>query len=459
MSSVKKSMSKIQVGLKLKLTLWFMLIMAIISSCLVGIVAGLSENVIMKEQEREIVNSVLGFKQNVEMFEITNKEIPSHLLYDKGIQMVVLDENMDIVAGQRPFGVDENIEFADDYLQLKKYNGKEYYIYDKLFKIDTVRQKEYWVRGMSCLSDELTMNKLMAEFYIIFVIIFVLVAGAGCYYIVGRSLSMVKKIRKTARAISESGDLTQRIDVDDGSDELHKLAEVFNNMIEKLDESFQKEKQFTSDASHELRTPISVILTECEYGEDCVDNVEDFKECISSIKNQATKMSKLVSELLMISRMDNDRLKLNFEDTDVSELLEFVCEEQIEIHNDSVVLTQSIDKDIIGKVDRSLITRLFVNLISNAYQYIGSGNSLIVSLSKEKDKIRFSVKDDGVGIAEENISKIWDRFFQAESSRTEDGNGSSGLGLSMVKWIAEIHKGKLEVKSELGKGSEFIFVF
>lgn len=459
MSSVKKSMSKIQVGLKLKLTLWFMLIMAIVSSCLVGVVLGISENVVIKEQEKELVSSVVGFKQNVEAFGMTNKEIPSHLLFNKGIQMVVLDENMNIVVGQRPFGVDENFDFADDTLQLEKYNGKEYYIYDKLFKIDSVLQKEYWVRGMVCLSDELATNKIVAKFYIIFIIIFVLVAGAGCYYIVGRSLSMVKKIRKTAKKISESGDLSQRIDVDEDGDELHKLAETFNGMIEKLDESFKKEKQFTSDASHELRTPISVILTECEYGEDCVEKVEDFKECISSIKNQANKMSKLVSELLMISRMDNDRLKLNFEETDVSELLEFVCEEQVEIHNDKVVLTQNIDKEIIGKVDRSLITRLFVNLISNAYQYIGSGNSIIVSLNKENDKIKFSVKDDGVGISEENIPKIWDRFYQVDSSRTADGNGSSGLGLSMVKWIAETHNGKLEVKSELGQGSEFIFIF
>lgn len=459
MSSVRKNMSKIQLGLKLKLTLWFMLIMAIISSCLVGVVIGISENVIVNEQEKELVSSVLNFKQNVEMLEISNKEIPPDLLYNKGVQMVVLDEYMNIVVGNRPFGVEDNYDFADDTLQIQKYNGKEYYIYDKLFKIDSVMQKEYWVRGMVCLSDELAINKLIAEFYIIFIIIFVLVAGAGCYYIVGRSLSMVNKIRKTAKKISESADLTQRIDVDEEGDELHKLAETFNGMIERLDESFQKEKQFTSDASHELRTPISVILTECEYGEDCVDNIDDFKECIGSIKNQANKMSKLVSELLMISRMDNDRLKLNFEETDISELLEFVCEEQVEIHNDKVVLTQNIDKEIIGKVDRSLITRLFVNLISNAYQYIGTGNSIIVSLNKENDKIKFSVKDDGVGISEENISKIWDRFYQVDSSRTADGNGSSGLGLSMVKWIAETHNGKLEVKSELGQGSEFIFIF
>ena len=283
MSSVKISMSKIQVGLKLKLTLWFMLIMAIVSSCLVGVVVGISENVVINEQEKELVSSVVGFKQNVEAFGMTNKEIPSHLLFNKGIQMVVLDENMNIVVGQRPFGVDENFDFADDTLQLEKYNGKEYYIYDKLFKIDSVLQKEYWVRGMVCLSDELATNKIVAKFYIIFIIIFVLVAGAGCYYIVGRSLSMVKKIRKTAKKISESGDLSQRIDVDEDGDELHKLAETFNGMIEKLDESFKKEKQFTSDASHELRTPISVILSECEYAEECVETVEEYEEVIDSI--------------------------------------------------------------------------------------------------------------------------------------------------------------------------------
>ena len=111
-------------------------------------------------------------------------------------------------------------------------------------------------------------------------------------------------------------------------------------MLDKLELSFNKEKQFTSDASHELRTPISVILSECEYGEECVDTVDELKEVIGSIKSQTLKMSNLVSELLMISRMDNNKLKLNFEDTDLSELLTFVCDEQKEIQNKNIILEE-----------------------------------------------------------------------------------------------------------------------
>ena len=221
----------------------------------------------------------------------------------------------------------------------------------------------------------------------------------------------------------------------------------------------QLRSHFISNVSHELRTPISVILSECEYAEECVDNVDDFKEVVTSIKTQAVKMSKLVSELLMISRMDNNRLKLNFEDTDISELLTFVCEEQVEIQTKKISLIQNIEPNIICKVDRLLITRLFINLISNAYQYSDENTKILVSLMRENNKVIFSVEDEGIGIAEEDIEKIWNRFYQVNPSRTsEDGSGSSGLGLSMVKWISDSHQGELNVTSTIGKGSTFSFI-
>jgi signal transduction histidine kinase len=159
----------------------------------------------------------------------------------------------------------------------------------------------------------------------------------------------------------------------------------------------------------------------------------------------------------MISRMDSNRLKIHFEDTNVSELLTFVCEEQVEIQKKNISLIQNINPDIYCEVDRLLITRLFVNIISNAYQYSEENTKIEVNLYEENNKVVFSVKDEGIGIAKEDIEKIWDRFYQVDSSRVEDGNSSSGLGLPMVKWIAECHKGNLEVISELNKGSTFIF--
>ena len=269
----------------------------------------------------------------------------------------------------------------------------------------------------------------------------------------------VNKITKTAKEISESKDLSQRINLKETDKEISSLAATFDEMLEKLETSFNKEKQFTSDASHELRTPISVILTECEYGEECVEDIDEFKEVIGSIKEQANKMSKLVSELLMISRMDKNKIVLSFEDLNIRELLNCVCDEQIEIQTKKIELIRNIDENVMGNADRMTLTRLFVNLISNAYQYSPENTKIIVSLTKEKDKVVFSVKDEGIGISKEDQTKIWDRFYQVNSSRLDDGSGGSGLGLSMVKWISDMHKGTLTVESELGKGSTFIFCF
>ena len=191
--------------------------------------------------------------------------------------------------------------------------------------------------------------------------------------------------------------------------------------------------------------------------EECAKTADEYKESATSIKRQAKRMSKLISELLTISRMDNNKIKTNFEDVDISELLTFVCDEQEEIHDKKITLVRNISQGIKAKADRFLLTRAFVNLISNAYQYIGDGDKIEVSLTSQNDKILFSVKDNGIGISEDNLPKIWDRFYQADTARTFNENGSMGLGLPMVKWIAEAHGGKVSVKSEINEGSLFTF--
>ena len=140
-------------------------------------------------------------------------------------------------------------------------------------------------------------------------------------------------------------------------------------MLDKIEQSFESEKQFTSDASHELRTPVAVILSECEFIEQCADTADDYRESANSIKRQAEKMSKLISELLSISRMDKKTQKLNFEDIDLSELINFVCDEQAEIHGDEIKLIRNISPSITVDADRFSIARLFINLISNAYKH------------------------------------------------------------------------------------------
>lgn len=448
-----------KLSLKLKITLWYTSILIVLSFFILYAMTGISQSILIRDIKDNMIKSVNDFAIDITDLRYQKDgitQIPEHSFYSMGVQMAVYNSFGEIVYGRPPFGITEVLEFKDNTLKLHRYNNSEYYIYDRILNVDT--DEELCVRGIICLSNETKAIETAVQYNLLSIFIFILLASIGGYVIISRSFVPVNTIRLTAKEISESSDLSRRIKIGEGSDEIHALANTFDDMLDKIETSFNKEKQFTSDASHELRTPISVILSECEYGEECVDNVDELKEVISSVRTQANKMSKLVSELLMISRMDSNRLKLNFEDTDLSELLTFVCEEQIEIQTKNIKLIQDIEPELSANVDRLLITRLFINLISNAYQYSNEGTTIIVSLKLDGDKIVFSVKDEGVGIKEEDIPKIWDRFFQVDSSRTDDRNGSSGLGLPMVKWIAECHSGELNVISKINEGSTFIFI-
>ena len=444
-----------KISLKLKITIWFSIILMAVSFSLLFLTVNISQSIIMRDLSNQIVSSVNNIEKNILEKDFKVLSLPGHLFNEKGVQMGLYLPDNTLISGWTPFGLDSEFEFKDGELRLERYNNKEFYIYDKMISplISDLR-----VRGVVCVTDELAVIQRMLKYYLFLVIILICLASYGGYLIINKAMEPVTKIRKTASTIAESKDLSQRINLGNGNDEIYSLAKTFDKMLEKLEVQLKKEKQFTSDASHELRTPISVILSECEYGYDCVDDIEGMKEVLESIRTQGNKMSKLVSGLLMISRMDNEKLKLNLEETDIGELLSFICEEQKEIHQDSKVsLIEEIQPNVLCNIDRLLITRVVINILSNAYQYIGSGNEIKVSLVDTKDNVEISIQDNGIGIAPENIDKIWDRFYQVDSSRNM-GDSSSGLGLSMVKWIVEKHGGKINVISQLNVGSTFTVV-
>ena len=184
---------------------------------------------------------------------------------------------------------------------------------------------------------------------------------------------------------------------------------------------------------------------------------DELKSSAVSVKEQAERMSRLISELLTISRMDKNTIQTTFEEVDVSELLEFVCDEQEEIHTENIKLLRQIDEGICARADRLLLIRLCINLISNAYSYGKDGGTVIVSLKSDLNTLTLSVSDDGIGIPPEHLPKIWERFYRVDPSRSENTNGSMGLGLSMVKWIAECHGGSVSVTSVPNAGSTFTF--
>lgn len=443
-----------KLSVKFKITLWYTIIMIIISFAVLVAMTSLSAGLLKRNISERMINTADSFAREVEISrDIIN--IPKFKFYNRSVHMVLLDDSFNVAGGQIPFGISDEMSCADNGVRVESHNGNDYYVFDR--RVLRRDGSVYWIKSFVSASDTVNSINSVAKNNAMLIIVMIIAASAGGYIIIGKILKPVNKIRRTAEEISESNDLSQRISLPDGNDEFHKLAVSFDKMLDKIEQTVEREKQFTSDASHELRTPVAAILSSCEYMTGYAKTYEDIKESAEGMKKEAERMSKLISELLTISRMDKNTIQLSFEDVDFGELLNFVCDEQTEIHDDNITLSRNIGENIMVKADRFMLARLCINLISNAYSYGKDNGNITVTLTCDSDNAVMSVSDDGIGIAEENIPKIWERFYQVDPSRTIDDKGNMGLGLSMVKWIAECHKGNMTVKSTLGKGSTFTF--
>ena len=445
-----------RLSVKLRITLWYVAAMIIISSVVMVAMSSVSKAVIENEISERLNRTVTMASRQLAGPDGKLRIFPRFRFYDQGVHMALYDSENNMVEGHIPYGIpDSKMTFQDNDMRNISYDGSYYKMYDK--KLTLSDGTEMWVKGVVSLSDENRSANSMTKLNILMTAILILVAAVGGYFIVSRAFVPVNKISSTAKEIAESSDLRRRIDIGNGKDEISNLANIFDAMLDKLQTTFEREKQFTSDASHELRTPVAVVLSECEYMTECAKTPDEYMESAQSIKRQAEKMSKLISELLMISRMDKHTLATEFENVNLSELVGFVCDEQQEIQTKDIQLTRDIGDGIEAYCDRFLIMRLVINLVSNAYQYTEDGGVIDVSLARDSDSVVLTVRDTGIGISDDDIGHIWERFYQADPSRTAKDSGSMGLGLAMVREIAQLHGGKVDVTSIKGEGSEFIF--
>ena len=273
-----------------------------------------------------------------------------------------------------------------------------------------------------------------------------------CTGFLSRALSPVNQITNTAQQI-EQGNLSKRTNFEGGRDELGKLAETFDKMLDRLEDSFTREKRFSSDVSHELRTPVTAIIVNAEEALVGDKTAEEYKENLNAILLEGKKMNSLISQLLMMARSIDGNFMQEMENIDLSALTRTIVEEVSEREdNYGVTISADIDDGVVMLFDQTLYMRLLYNLIDNALKYNVHGGWVKVSLNKQYSNILLSVEDNGVGISEEDLPKIWNRFYKVNQSTIKS---SPGLGLSIVKWIAEQFGGTVNVTSELGKGSLF----
>lgn len=248
--------------------------------------------------------------------------------------------------------------------------------------------------------------------------------------------------------------LDTRIQVGETQEELKNLAFAINNMLDRIDQSYRAQVRFVSDASHELRTPISVIQGYANLLDRWGKNDEKtLQESITAIKDEAANMKDLVEELLFLARGDNDTIQLQLENINLAALAAEVIHETEMIDTTHCFATRLFDSQV--KADRSLIKQALRILMDNAIKYTNVGGHITVTVENAGDFVNLSVIDDGIGISPEIVPQIFDRFYRADESRTR-ATGGAGLGLSIAKWIATRHGGHMEVLSREGIGTKIM---
>ncbi len=280
-----------------------------------------------------------------------------------------------------------------------------------------------------------------------------LLAGGGGIFLAHRALTPVKRISDTARQIEES-DLSRRIDVRT-KDELGFLAETLNQMIERLENAFKRQKEFTSDASHELRGPLAVIQAEASLSLRKAREPQEYKKTLKVISGEAERMAFLTNQLLELARMDADKEPDVSESINLKEFLQNICSDiTILCQEKNLELQTHLLSQVQIKGDRKSLQRMFFNILNNAIKYTKEGGTIRLALEEKDHMAEVSISDTGIGIQKESLPYIFERFYRVDKARSRS-EGGSGLGLSICKQIIDVHKGRIDVNSQMGKGSTF----
>lgn len=279
-------------------------------------------------------------------------------------------------------------------------------------------------------------------------------ASMGGVFLANKALRPVDHITKTAQRIG-SGDLSQRIPVDGlGEDEIGRLARTFNEMLSRLERSFEQIKRFTADASHELKTPLSILRGELEVALKRQRKAEEYREVLVSCLEEVERMSKIVEDLLTLARADSGNFKLRLETVDLYALAREVFEFFKNRAEEKGIRFTLEGGSVQLRGDKERLRQLVVNLVDNAIKYTPREGEVELKAFEEDGQAVLIVRDTGEGIPPEEQQKVFERFYRVDKSRSRE-KGGAGLGLAICKWIAEVHGGVVTLKSEPLKGSEF----
>jgi len=326
------------------------------------------------------------------------------------------------------------------------------YYYEEDGDVKYVIQIVTYLRMMKKTIQNFRRNLTIA-FFISF-----LFGSIGGWLLSRQTLRPIKKITEATKRITATN-LSERLSLQGTDDELDMLAETINQMLERLEESFQKLSRFTTDAAHELRTPIAALKGETEVLLSKNRSSKEYREALANNLERLDFLTRLVNDLLLLSQADEGEKSLQIETINLNELLRELWEAfKMVAVQEKINFTFNKSEETVIRGDRIKLKQLFSNLFDNAVKYTPRGGKISLSIHPENEHVRIILSDTGIGIPSEDLPYIFDRFYRVDKSRSRQFGGV-GLGLSICKWIVKAHEGTIEVNSQPNRGTTFTITF
>jgi heavy metal sensor kinase len=297
--------------------------------------------------------------------------------------------------------------------------------------------------------------RLFRSYLFLFAPLLLLIAAGGGYWISRRALAPVDALVRTARDVSGTN-LSTRLEKLQTGDELQRLSDTLNEMLDRIEAAFSRVTQFTADASHELRTPVSLIRTEAELSLRRSRSQTEYQDSLRHILLESERTTALIEQLLSLARADSGRETLQVQPVDLSTVLQGVADawKQVAAIRDLRFSTNLPHSDAWVAGDENLLRRVADILLDNAFKYTLAPGSVSLSLEAHEHSAAITIQDSGIGIPQDEQAKIFERFYRVDKSRTR-AQGGNGLGLSIAQWIVSQHHGSIAVESRPGEGSIF----
>ncbi len=367
-------------------------------------------------------------------------------IFDSALHYPTVEEVASHTISNPPF-------WANEEMQVSRFDN--FYMYYEPLTL-TWRGQTYHLHFIRMITAERDFMRSLGHGLLLTNLLGVVLALCACYYVSRRALAPIRAITEAARAI-EISDLSRRVETPPAKDELSELVQTINHMLDRLEAGFEQQRQFVSDASHELRTPVTVMLGYSDmlsrWGRE---DAETLDEGIAAIRTEAENMKALIERLLFLARADQKRQVLKKEPIDFQALLADVAKKADLVKGDHDLILEANEPGTIF-ADPVIMRQMLRIFIENAFKYTPSGGTITLSSRRDGNALEVEVRDTGVGIAPEHQEKVFDRFYRVDSSRAKTGEGAgaggTGLGLSIARWIAETHDIEIALESEPDVGT------